>query len=282
MVTQKKLECVIIERKENIGTVILNLPEKRNYLSPDMRRDFAAAHKELQNDDAIDVIITTGAGDIAWSAGMAAQGLLADRDALLRGEGMRRRDFVAAGGDLGVRYSPKVTIAAVNGYCLGAAFGLYCDHDLGIASEEKARFGLPEIMRGTAVGGNINWGGLQHISVKWQYDLALSGDVIDARTAQMIGLVTRIVPHAELRERAFEWAKELSRWDKLCLQYIKTQIRAAQEEPGYLKGQTINMMLSDEYQRINPQGRAGFREFLAKKGAGATKATRLARWVKKE
>ncbi len=284
MVTQKKLECVIIERKENIATVILNNPEKRNNLSPGLTRDLASAYEELRDDDAIDVVITTGAG-VSWCAGLPAE-FLSGRDGRSSGPEPKSTppgEMVAGGGYSEIlRTYPKATIAAVNGYCVGAATPFLASHDLAMASEEKAQFSMPEVIRSVALGG---WPPIvvRSMPTKWFFDMALTGDSIDARTAQMIGLVTRVVPHDKLMERAFEWAKEIGRWDRMTVDYIKMQIRIAQEEINYHKATDMCFALSRELSRRNPRRGTGAAQFLDKgKGPWGQPAKAMAKWIHKE
>lgn len=269
MVSKK---IVLIERKENIATVIMNNHEKRNMLSREMRAGLNEAFEELQNDDSIDVVITTGAGT-AWSAGVSGEVLMAGLEAGRRGErpgsGQFRRNVI--------REFPKVTIAAVNGYCLGGAISLLNSHDLAIASEEKAVFGLPEVFRGYPPGGDLAKSCSMASSPKWALDMALTGDNIDARTAQMAGLVSRVVPHDKLLETAFLWAKEISRWDKITLEYTKKMYYAAMEEPNFYKAVDLVSLIYQEHNRVNPIAYQGMSDFLAKKGI---KATAMAKWMK--
>ncbi len=274
MVSRKEINKVIIERDENIATVIMNDPEKRNNLSPDMRESLEAAYQELQDDDAIDVVITTGAG-VAWTAGLAGQWLIEGGERARAGDSSWRRP---AGGP-NMRTFPKVTIAAVNGYCLGGGIAFLNSQDLAIASEEKAVFGLPEILRGFPPGGNLAQSCNRNMPLKWSMDMALTGDNIDARTAQRIGLVSRVVPHDKLMECAVQWAKEISRWDKITLEYIKKMWNYGINEADFDKAiEPLNMM-GAEYSRVNPKTHQGFRDFFAKTGV---KANAMLKWGFKE
>ncbi len=263
---------VVIEKREGVAKVIINDPEKRNMLSTEVLWDLQSAYEEVRDDDSIAVVITTGAGDVAWSAGQSGYrlvGLQESREESAKGPygSMFRLDEL-------VRNFPKVTIAAVNGYCLGAAITLLTSHDLAIASEERARFGLPEIMRGFPPA-TIVMSLPRAVPMKWAFDMILTGDNWDARTAQKAGLITRVVPHQQLQERAFQWAKEIARWDRITLEYCKKAVHAGCDEANYVKAMEVCGPINAEHNRVNPK-RQGMRDFLGKTGV---KATQMIKWV---
>lgn len=262
----------VIERREEVATVILNDPEHRNILRPEMVEALTSAYQELAVDDEVAVVITTGTGDTAWSAGQSGHRLLNAYE--------HRHDYPKVGSlmvhlDEMVRHYPKVTIAAVNGYCLGAAITLLISHDLAIASEERARFGLPEIFRGfvprTPVASLF-----RAVPRKWAFDMMLTGENWDARTAQMAGLITRIVPHAQLSQAAYQWAKEIACWDRVTLEYCKKAAQACLDQPTYVQALDLAGLISEEQSTVNPKSHQGMRDFLAKRGV---KATQVIKWV---
>lgn len=262
----------LIERSGNVARVILNNPEKRNNLSPEVIADLIAAFEELRDDDAIAVVVTTGAGDVSWSAGQAGEALVARSEARKKGEKIKNR--MQELNEL-VRNYPKVTIAAVNGYCLGAAITFLICHDLAMASEERAVFGLPEVIRGFPPR-SILCSIFRAVPTKWAFDMMLTGDNWDARTAQKAGLITRIVPHSKLQELSLEWAKEIARWDRITLEYCKKAAHAGLDEATWSKSMAIVGYITDEHNLVNPRTHDGMRDFLAKKGL---KASNAIKWV---
>jgi len=258
-------KLALIERSGNVARVIINDPEKRNRLSQEVIGDLISAFEELRNDDSIAVVVTSGAGDISWSAGQAGQGLVERVDA--GKQGLKVKSRMQELNEV-VRNYPKVTIAAVNGYCLGAAITFLICHDLAMASEEKARFGLPEVFRGFPPR-SILTSLFRVVPTKWAFDMVLTGDNWDARTAQKAGLISRIVPHADLQERSLEWAKEIARWDRLTLEYSKKAAQAGMDEPAWTKSIALTGYICEEHSRLNPKTHDGMRDFLAKKGVTA-------------
>ncbi|MBI4334018.1 MAG: enoyl-CoA hydratase/isomerase family protein [Chloroflexi bacterium] len=250
---------VILVKKGNVACVTINRPEKRNALNQDVRDGFAGVFEEINKDDAIKVVTTTGAGDVAYSAGMDLNDLL---DRFTHPDDPDPPSLSEL-----VRDCPKITIAVVNGYCLGAGFSLMACHDLAIASKEKAQFGLPEIMRDFIPRGAAARI-CQGTNRKWAMEMLVTGKNWDAKRAYKGGLVNRIVPHAELQAAAFQWAKEIAQWNARTLMNIKKAVHAIYEAPTYRAQMEAGERLHEEDNRDNP-GWGGLRDFLGGKGIKA-------------
>src|SRR5262249_56019714 len=123
----------------------INRRGEGNGVSRGRIREVLAAFEELRNDDAIAVVLTTGAGDVAYCAGRDLSEFPTE-GGKNRGTDRRSEPRVYHVAEV-IRTFPKVTIAVVNGCCLGGGITLLLLHDLAIASD-KAQFVLPEIMRG--------------------------------------------------------------------------------------------------------------------------------------
>jgi enoyl-CoA hydratase/carnithine racemase len=136
----------LLEKRGRVAKIIFNRPEKKNALSRGALTEIASVLDELRADDQISVVLTTGAGDEAYCAGRDLKEFPRDR---LEPDDRDTRFPTSAYvvGEM-IRSYPKIVVAVVNGYCLGAGITLLLPHDLAIASEEKAKFGLPEVMRG--------------------------------------------------------------------------------------------------------------------------------------
>ncbi|MBI4330014.1 MAG: enoyl-CoA hydratase/isomerase family protein [Chloroflexi bacterium] len=262
----------LIEKRDKVARVTINDPEKRNRLSREVILDLISAFEELREDDSVAVVITTGSGDKSWSAGQAGQVLLAAQDAVHQHKRVANLMFRL---DELVRNFPKVTIAAVNGYCLGAAITFLISHDLAIASEENARFGLPEVIRGFPAR-TIVATLFRAVPMKWAFDMVLTGDNWDARTAQKAGLISRLVPHKDLQDRAWEWANEIARWEPITLEYSKKASHACMDVPAYVKSVELAALICEEHSMVNPRSHDGMRAFLGKTGI---KADQTIKWV---
>jgi enoyl-CoA hydratase/carnithine racemase len=261
--TEERKNIILEKLDGGVARVIINRPEKRNILDVDTVFEFATAFEEIRKDNSIAVVITTGAGDTAWSAGRDTRYLLGAFEN--PEEAPRLPDIFEI-----VRNFPKVTMAAVNGYCLGGALSLYISHDLGIASEEKAFFGLPEIIRGF-VPKSVVATVFRSMHPKWGFDMLLTGRNFDAKTAKMAGLISRIAPHEQLQEAAYDWAKEIAQWDKVTLQYCKRAAYECMDQLTYDQALAVNSYVWAEEGKVNPKSRQGLRDFIAGKGIKADK-----------
>ena len=257
---------IIVERRDAVAKIIFNRPEKKNALSRDTIREALSALEELRSDDSVGVVLTTGAGDEAYCAGRDLTEFPQDPR---QRERYNRRDLPRAYHLAEViRNYPKVTIAVVNGFCLGAGITLLLPHDLAIASE-KARFGLPEVMRGFLPYPLVATLFRALIPTKLAFEMILTGKNWDGKKALDIGLVNRVVPHHELQESAWQWGREIAQLDRTTLQYCKMAAHASMEAPTIPLAAEIAWLMQAEHSMANPKAFAGMRDFLAKKGPKA-------------
>ena len=256
-------KVVLVKKRENIAQIILNNPKERNMLSEQMLSELVSAFEELRNDDSIRVITTTGAGNNTFASGMRLHDLK-------RYYEHPETEVESSWPQLStiIRSHPKVTIAVVNGYALGGGLSLVLAHDLAIASEEKAEFGLPEAIRGFTPKYLL--GALVHaVPLKVAFDLTLSGDNWNAGRAQAAGLVTRLAPHSELQEAAFRWAKQIARWDPMTLEYCKKALHAGKDEPTLAQALRASAYYHEQNLKYNPLHHKGLDKFIAKQGIKA-------------
>jgi len=253
---------IIVERRDRVAKIIINRPEKRNALSEDALIEIISAFEELRHDDSVSVVLTTGAGEEAYCAGRDLNELRKDRQRRERHElGLLPKPHYL--GEI-IRTHSKITIAVVNGYCLGSGITLLLPHDLAIASEERAQFGLPEVMRGFLPVPIVGTLFKASIPTKLAFELILTGKNWNAKRAFEAGLINRIVPHAELQEAAWEWGKQIAQWDRITLQYCKMAARASMEVPTVPLAAEIAWLMNQEHGIVNPKAFEGMRDFLAR------------------
>ena len=204
---------VLAERPaEGVGLIRINRPDARNALNLEVRRLLALHLTAMGSDAAIRCIVITG-NETAFAAGadikeMAGAGAI---EMLLRGTHQLWRAIAAC---------PKPVIAAVNGYALGGGCELAMTCDIIIAGE-GARFGQPEVKIGIVPGG----GGTQRLPRavgKYQaLRYLLTGDLISAKAAFEMGLVSEIVADAEVEKRALALAQQIAELSPLAVEQIK-------------------------------------------------------------
>src|SRR3954470_13429938 len=186
-------EYVLSERDGPIGMVTINRPRQLNALSSAVLSELADALETHEQDDEVRAIVLTG-GPNVFAAG-----------ADLKEFGTRSVVDMMAGNRVAlfdrVRNVSKPVIAAVSGYALGGGCELAMLCDMIIASE-TARFGQPEINVGIMPGA----GGTQRLTRTFgkakAMEMVLTGDWIDAQTAERLGLVNRVVPVEQVIDEA--------------------------------------------------------------------------------
>ncbi len=188
--------------EDGIARVTINLPEKMNRISLETMGEVVAALNKARDDDSVRVIVIDAAGDKAFCAGAN----LSDFSGL---SPVESREAFRVFADLSKVFVGlgKPSIAAVNGLALAGGFGLAIYPDITIASE-RAKFGLPEINVGIwscMVSATLP----RVVGRKKALELLITGETIDAREAERIGLINRVVPHGDLNETVMNIARKL-------------------------------------------------------------------------
>ncbi|MFN0305403.1 MAG: enoyl-CoA hydratase/isomerase family protein [Burkholderiales bacterium] len=216
---------LLVEQHDGIAIVTLNRPEKRNAMSPEMVVRLAAFWDEIARDHATRVIVVTGAGDKAFSAGGDLGSLipLMMRTRVPQGEWEER--FAADRKQLGAALLRnasffKPVIAAINGHALAGGAELVVSTDLRVMSSE-ATIGVTEVRRGLiASGGSLARLGRQ---VPWAHamELLLLGEAVTAQQALAMGLVNRVVPPHEVMATALDLARRVRLGAPVALEKTK-------------------------------------------------------------
>jgi trans-feruloyl-CoA hydratase/vanillin synthase len=200
-----------------LATVRLNRPEKKNAMDPQMHREMSAALAELRADDAVRVLILTGTGD-SFCAGQDLKAYFSDTfdDPL---EARKISDEAMHWAEV-LRLFPKPTIAAVNGWCIGGGLRVMGLCDIAIASD-RAKFALSEINFGNFPAGGSMKMAMELLSHRDVLYMALTGDSIDAFTAERLRLVYKTVPHDRLAEEVGGIASNLKKKNPVALMIAK-------------------------------------------------------------
>ena len=216
-------ETISIERDDGITWLVMNRPEKRNAMNPQMHFEMDRALPELEADPETRVVILTGAGE-AFCAGQDLREYFRGLDGK---PAERRRAGEASERWRNRRLSGfnKPTIAMVNGYCIGGGFTQMLCCDFAIAADE-ATFGLSEVNWGILPGGLVSKKLTDTVLFRHAMYYACTGRTLDGIRAADIGLVTYSVPLAELREATVALARELMEKNPEVLRATKQAIRA--------------------------------------------------------
>lgn len=217
-------ETLLVSVREHVATLTVNRPDKRNALNRSVRREIIDALDGFRDDDAVRVIVITGAGDKAFIAG-ADVAEFAQRGPIQQRAAMEPPSLFERVGTY-----PKPVIASINGYCLGGGCELALACDLRIAAR-SARLGQPEIKLGLLPGG----GGTQRlprlVGFGTAMRLILTGDMIGAEEAERLGLVDFVVDDDALAVRTGELASSIAAHSPVALRLAKEGVRASMELP---------------------------------------------------
>ncbi len=209
---------------EGIATLTFNRPEVLNALTFEVYAQFRDLLEELRYDDAVKVLVLTGAGDAFCSGGDVHEII----GALLEGDVKDHLAFTRMTGAVvqNMRLLDKPIIAALNGMTAGAGAVIALASDLRVASD-RARFAFLFTRVGLA-GVDMGSGYLlpRVVGMSRASELLMLGDTIDAATADRYGLVNRVVPHAELMASAYEWARRLAQGPSQALSMTKRMINS--------------------------------------------------------
>ena len=199
---------LILEKDGSIAILTMNRPDKMNAINAEMRELFPRALQEVQEDDNLRALIITGAGrgfcsgaDVAVQAARAA-GQQADTS---------RKTLLALVGNfiLGFEKINKPVIAAINGIAAGVGLTMTLVCDVRIASS-SARFSAIWVKRGLIADGGATLLLPLTVGLEKALELCFTGEVIDAKEAERIRLVSRVVPAEELMTRAKELAQKIA------------------------------------------------------------------------
>lgn len=189
--------------ENGIATVTLDRQEKMNALSEEMYADMTRMFEEVQADEAVRAVILTGAGK-AFCSGSDVGGM-ANVDVLANRVRMKRRHRMIAN----LVNIEKPVIAAVNGACVGIGFSIALACDLIIASE-NAKFSQIFKKIGLVPDGGSIFFLVQHLGIARAKELVYSARMLPAAEAREWGMVTKVVPQAELEDASKALARELA------------------------------------------------------------------------
>lgn len=213
----------LYEKSEGIATITINRPKALNALNEETVLELLARLEDAKKDENVKVVVVTGAGDKAFSAGADLK--------MMKGAGaVKGMHLSQVGQELTTEIEKleKPVIAAINGYALGGGLELSMACDLRIASE-NAKLGQPEINVGLIPG----WGGTQRlprfVGKAIAKEMIFTGKMIDVKTAERLGLLNKVVPANELNAAVKKLANELMSKPPIGLELAKQLIHNSTE-----------------------------------------------------
>ncbi|HEX7162616.1 MAG TPA: enoyl-CoA hydratase-related protein [Trebonia sp.] len=241
---------VLYEVTDGVAWLTINRPEARNALDKQVRDGLWDGLRRFNADVSAKVLVLTGAGEKAFSAGGDLKEMAADS---LR---VPPPDWIPQPGrNIEV---PKPTIAAVNGIAAGGGFLLAQQCDLCVAAE-SARFGITEarVGRGAPWAAPLPW----LIPPRAAMEILLTADLIPARRAESIGLVNRVVPDAALRQEVQALAVRIAGNAPLSVLAGKATVRLIASHPLAAAYEEAERIWAPVYESEDAQeGSASFRD----------------------
>jgi len=214
-------ENILVETRDRVGLITLNRPEALNALNDDLIRELGEALDAFDADDGIGAIVLTGS-EKAFAAGADIKQM---RDMTFMDA--YNRNFITGTWEK-VATTRKPVIAAVAGFALGGGceVAMMCDF---IIAADNAKFGQPEITIGTIPGAGGTQRLTRAVGKAKAMDLCMTGRMMDAEEAERSGLVSRIVPAADLVDEAVKAASKIAALSKPILYMAKECVNRAFE-----------------------------------------------------
>jgi trans-feruloyl-CoA hydratase/vanillin synthase len=243
------LETVKIERDGGVTFIILNRPEKRNAMSPQLHLDMCDALDWAEEDEQTKVVVITGAGGNFCAGQDLKLYFRATEDDPKARVRARRAAHEWRWNKLSA--FPKATIAMVHGYCFGGGFTPVIACDFAIAADD-ATFGLSEVNWGIIPGGLVAWAVTEVLGYRDAIYYSVTGDRFNGKEASTMRFVNKSVPAAQLREATMELARKLEAKTPAAVRYTKEALRSVR---GMTKDQALDYLncKSDALKGMDPE-----------------------------
>lgn len=214
-------ENILVETRGQVGLITLNRPQALNALSAGLVREMAQALDAFEADDNIGCIILTGS-EKAFAAGADIKEMMSKTYM-----DVYKEDFITKNWER-VTTCRKPVIAAVAGFALGGGceLAMMCDF---IIAADTAKFGQPEINLGTIPGAGGTQRLTRFVGKSKAMEMCLTARMIDAAEAERSGLVSRVVPAAELLSEAFKAAEKICSLSRPIVMIAKESVNRAYE-----------------------------------------------------
>ena len=254
---ESRYESIRLETAEGVATITLDRPDVLNAMNDAMRRELTDCFTDLAANDSVRVVVVTGAGERAFSAGADIREFVEPLAPVRFREQRRQLDFRQV-----MDRCPQPIIAAIRGYALGGGLELALACDIRIAGED-AQLGLTEVNLAIIPGG----GGTQRlprlVGRGKALEMILTGARVPADEALRIGLVERVVPPAQVLPAALQLARALADKAPVALRYAKEAVVKGLELPladGLRLESDLSTLLRTTEDRLE-----GARAFLEKR-----------------
>ncbi len=219
---------ILASSQDGVGRVVFNQPEKRNAMSVDMWAGMGQALDLFAEDAAVRCVVLEGAGDKAFVSGADISQFEKNRaDASAQQEYER----MTSAGRAKLSAFRKPVIAKIRGFCMGGGLGIAMSADIRIASDDS-QFGIPAAKLGIAYGFDMVRALVDLVGPAHAHMILMTGERLDAREAERIGLVNKVVPVAELEATVAKLAATMAANAPLSLIANKLTVKTVLKDPA--------------------------------------------------
>ena len=219
---------ILFEQRDGVATVTFNRPERRNAITYDGWKRLRRIAEEAASDDGVRVVVFTGSGELAFSAGAD----IADFDRYRHDAASAKGYAEAFDGALdAVESIPKPTLSLIRGYCIGGGCELSMATDIRIAAA-GSRFAIPVAKLNILIGYKEMRRLVRLVGPGRASYILMSGRQIDAQEALRFGLVDHVVPDEEIEERVYGLAREMVPLAPLSQRRHKEIMQIVLNNPG--------------------------------------------------
>ena len=195
---------ILYTQSKNVGTITLNRPESFNAVNGDMKKELLDALKQAEKDPSVRCIVLRGAGEKAFCSG---QDLKEYQEAKKSMKEMLEKEYNPV--IRAMRSIEKPIIAMINGVAAGAGFSFALASDIRIMSD-KAKLIQAFVRIGLVADSGSHWFLPRLVGTAKAFEYAATGKDIDATEAERVGLVNKVVPHADLEKETYALAEKLA------------------------------------------------------------------------
>jgi len=220
--TVKEYEDITYKKRDGVSRIAINRPEVRNAFRPKTLFEIEEALIDSREDTAIGVILLTGEGpakDGGWAFCSGGDQKVRGAKGYEGGDGVQRLNVL----DIQrlIRFMSKVVICVVPGWAVGGGHSLHVVCDLTLASKEHAKFKQTDADVASFDGGFGSALLARQVGQKKAREIFFLGRTYSADEAREMGMVNEVVPHDELEETSFQWAKEIMGKSPTAIRMIK-------------------------------------------------------------
>ncbi|MGZ4481737.1 MAG: enoyl-CoA hydratase/isomerase family protein [Gaiellales bacterium] len=261
-------DAVLYERRGPAAWITINRPEKLNALNGAVLEGLNAGLDRAEADDEVKVVVVTGAGERAFSAGYDLSAEAAHSD--IPAHEWHHVLGVDIDATMRLWAFPKPTVAAVRGYCLagGCELAMACDI---VVSGLSGRFGEPEIRYGS---GPVTLLMPFILGQKRTNELLFTGDMIGAEAAERAGMINRVVPDGDVESAVSQLVAKIAPTPLPVLRLTKIALVRAYEAMGLRQAVSTNLDLSSMLNAADTPEQREFMEIVKSQGLKAALAWR--------